>query len=141
MTAVFVRALFRGRCRRRLLAGACLLAVAIAYGSYAGWAFGRRGGDDPLIDRPLAWLARSLTPPPVHLGSVVPENNRELYLVTVISDQQDTMFGLTLLVLRMILALTIGGFGLVLMTAGATEWEVLSEAVGKPTGKGLGARD
>lgn len=77
----------------------------------------------------------------MHLGSVVPENNRELYLVTVISDQQDTMFGLTLLVLRMILALTIGGFGLVLMTAGATEWEVLSEAVGKPTGKGLGARD
>jgi hypothetical protein len=127
VTPVFVRSLFRGRCRRRLLAGLLLLAAAVGYGVYAGWAFGRRGGDDAVIDRPLVTLARSLTPPPVHLGSIVPENNRELYLVTVISDQQDTMFGLTLLVLRMIVALTLGGFGLVLLTAGATEWEVLSE--------------
>jgi hypothetical protein len=51
-----------------------------------------------------------------------------LYLVTAISDQQDTLHGLTLLVLRLIVAITFGGFGLVLVTAGATEWELRSGA-------------
>ena len=36
--------------------------------------------------------------------------------------------GLTLLALRLILAVTAGGFGLILLTAGSTEWEIRSEA-------------
>jgi hypothetical protein len=50
-----------------------------------------------------------------------------LYLATVISDQHDMINGLTVLALRMVLALTAGGFGLVLLTAGSTEWELRSE--------------
>ncbi len=49
-------------------------------------------------------------------------------MVTVISDQQDVLVGMTVLLLRLVIALTAGGLGLVLLTAGATEWEVRSES-------------
>ena len=117
----------RGTCRRRLVAGLMLMAVAVGYGMYAGQRLGQRGSDDHVLDQPLVRMARSMTPLPRHLGTIEPQNNRELYLVTVISDQQDVMFGLTLLILRMIVALTAGGFGLVLLVAGSTEWEIRSE--------------
>jgi hypothetical protein len=71
--------------------------------------------------------AQRMVPPPKHLKDVWPENSRELYLAAVITDQQDVMFGLVLLMIRMIAAATAGGLGLVLVTAGATEWEVRSE--------------
>jgi hypothetical protein len=69
---------------------------------------------------------------------VWPENSRELYLAAVITDQQDVMLGLVLFILRMIAAITSGGLGLVLVTAGATEWEVRSERAadsGQPTAR------
>ena len=101
--------------------------MAAGYGLYAGQRFSRRNRDERAFDQPLVRLGRGLTPAPVHLRSVTPQNARELYLVTVISDQQDVMFGLTVLVLRMIATLTAGGLGLVLLTAGSTEWEIRSE--------------
>ena len=69
-----------------------------------------------------------MNPPPVHLRAYVPQNDRELYLAAVISDQHDMINGLTVLALRLILAGTAGGFGLILLTAGSTEWEIRSEA-------------
>jgi hypothetical protein len=118
---------FQGRCRTRLLSGLLLLLVALAYASYAGQRLSGRGNDDRGFDTPLVRLAHSMTPPPVHIRGMQPENERELYLFAVVSDQQDIMFGLTALVLRMIAALTIGGVGLVLLAAGSTEWEIRSE--------------
>jgi len=119
---------FRGRCRRRIVAGLLLLLVAGGYAAYAGQRFGTRGNDEGVVDQRLAGLGHLLTPPPVHMRSITPQNDRELYLVTVIKDQQDIAFGLTMLVLRMIATLTVGGIGLVLLTAGSTEWEIRSEA-------------
>jgi hypothetical protein len=116
-----------GRCRRRIFAGLALLAVAAAYGSFAGLRMARRGADERAFDQPLVRLAQRMIPPPVHLRQYEPQNDRELYLVTVISDQQDLLHGLTALVLRVIASLTAGGLGLVLLTAGSTEWEIRSE--------------
>ena len=124
----FRRSALRGRCRLRIIVGLLLLAVAAGYAVYAGQRFGWRGNDDKGFDTPLVHLAHRITLAPLHLRSVQPQNNRELYLITVISDQQDVMFGLTALVLRMIATLTVAGVGLVLLTAGSTEWEIRSEA-------------
>jgi hypothetical protein len=38
---------------------------------------------------------------------------------------------LTVLMLRMVAAATAGGIGLVLLTAGSTEWELRSETAGR----------
>jgi hypothetical protein len=118
---------FHGRCRRNILVGLLLLASGIAYGSWGARQFGRRGADSRAFDQPIVEAARQMVPPPQHLKDVSPQNDRELYLAAVITDQQDVMFGLALFVLRMIAALTVGGLGMVLLTAGATEWEVRSE--------------
>jgi len=127
MKTRFVWSALRGGCRRKLGAGVLLLALSTAYGLYAGRQFGIRGSDDHVFDQPLVRVARAMTPAPRHLGTITPENTRELYLVTVISDQQDVTFGLTLLILRSIVVLTVGGLGMVLLTAGSTEWEIRSE--------------
>ena len=118
----------RGRCRRRIIAGLVLLVVSAGYATYAGHRFGTRGNDESVFDQPLARLGHVMTPPPVHMRGLSPQNDRELYLMTVISDQQDIMFGLTMLILRMIGTITIAGVGLVFLTAGSTEWEIRSEA-------------
>ena len=110
-----------------MFAGLLLLVGASVYAAFAGTVFSQRGQDVRALDRPLALAALRMTPVPMHLASVRPENNRELYLVTVITDQHDVMFGMTLLVLRMIVALVAGGLGLVFLTAGSTEWEIRSE--------------
>jgi hypothetical protein len=125
----FVRSEFRGRCRQRLLTGLLLMVVATAYGTYAGRQFAHRGRDTGGFDRPVMSAARALTPAPYHMRWIQPENNRELYLVTVISDQQDVMFGLTLFLLRMIATVTVGGLGVVLVAGGSSEWEVRSQLV------------
>ena len=125
----FQWAAFRGRCRRNLVSGLVLLAVVGAYGIWAGQRFSRRGADLSAFDQPLVRAAARMVPPPVHLRTIQPSNSRELYLATVVSDQQDVMFGLSVLLLRLIVTMTLGGLGLVLLTAGATEWEVRSEAV------------
>lgn len=104
--------------------------VSAGYGLFAGQRFGTRGSDTHVFDQPLVRLASRMTPSPWHLQSIRPENSRELYLVTVISDQQDVMFGLTLLLLRMIVTLTVGGLGVVLVAGGSTEWEIRSETAG-----------
>ena len=118
--------LFRGRCRRNLLAG---LVLAIVAGTYAGWAaqrFSARGADARAFDQPLVRYGSWIVGQPMHLRDVQPQNDRELYLLTVISDQRDVMVGLTILLLRMIISMSVGGLGMVLLTAGATEWEVRS---------------
>jgi hypothetical protein len=123
----FDRSLFRGRCRRNLLTGLALMLLGCVYGGWGAHQFGQRGADRWAFDQPLVRTAQQMVPPPTHLKNVWPENDRELYLSAVITDQQDVMFGLVLLILRMILALTSGGLGLVLVAAGATEWEVRTE--------------
>lgn len=118
----------KGRCRRRLLGGLLLLAAAAAYAWFAGAQMARRGADAHAFDQPLVRTAARMNPPPAHLRAYAPQNGREEYLAAVISDQQDMINGLTLLALRLILAVTAGGFGLILLTAGSTEWEIRSEA-------------
>jgi hypothetical protein len=128
-TTRFDRASFHGRCRRNLLAGLALLTLALVCAGWAGDHFRRRGADATAFDRPLVAAARSMVADPVHLKTLQAQNDRELYLLTVVSDQRDVLFGLVVLLLRMIVALTLGGFGLVLATAGATEWEIRSGRV------------
>lgn len=126
----FGRALLTGRCRRNLVVGLALLVLAVGYGSWGAYHFAQRGADADTFDKPVVRAALRMVPPPFHLKDVFPRTDRELYLSTVISDQQDVMFGLALFILRMIVSLTLGGLGLVLLTAGATEWEVRSEYAG-----------
>lgn len=117
-----------GRARRRLLGGTLLLVAALAYAGFAGAALARRGADDRAFDQPLVRLAVRMNPQPPHLFMYQPQNGREAYLSAVIRDQRDMVIGLTALVLRLIASVTVGGFGLILMTAGSIEWEVRSEA-------------
>ena len=117
----------KGRCRRRLLGGLVLLAAAAAYAWFAGAQMARRGADDHAFDQPLVRMAARMNPPPAHLRAYAPQNGREVYLAAVISDQHDMINGLTVLALRLILAVTAGGCGLILLTAGSTEWEIRSE--------------
>jgi hypothetical protein len=124
----FRRSALTGRCRRRLLGGLVLLAAAAAYASFAGAQMARRGADDHAFDQPLVRISARMNPLPAHLRAYVPQNDRELYLAAVISDQHDMINALTVLALRLILAVTAGGFGLILLTAGSTEWEIRSEA-------------
>ncbi len=119
---------FRGRCRRNLLAGLVLFVLACGYGVWAARHFAVRGADTHVFDQPLVRLAQPMVGQPYHLRWIQPQNRRELYLVTVISDQRDVLVGMTVLILRLVVVLTACGLGLVLMTAGATEWEVRSEA-------------
>jgi len=121
------------RARRRLLGGALLLLVALAYASFAGANLARRGADDRAFDQPLVRLAVRMNPLPVHLPLYQPQTERELYLSAAIRDQRDMAVGLTAFVLRLIASVTVGGFGLILMTAGSIEWEVRSEAAAGPS--------
>jgi len=123
----FKWSVFRGRCRRNLLAGLALFVLAAPYGIWAAERFATRGADAHAFDGGLVRLAERMISRPAYLRMIQPQNGRELYLVTVISDQRDVLVGMTVLVLRLIVVLTASGLGLVLMTAGATEWEVRSE--------------
>ena len=116
----------RGRCRRRLVTGLLMTALAVSYGSWAGGRFGRRGADTHVFDWPVVRVAARLTGLPAGMRGAQPQNDRELYLFAVITDQQDVMFGMTLFMLRMIATLTVGGLGMVLIAAGSTEWELRS---------------
>jgi len=127
-TSRFRWSALRGRCRRRIVAGLLLLVVASGYAIYAGQRFGKRSNDEGVVDQALVRLGHVLTPLPAHMRGFTPRNDREFYLITVVGDQQDITFGLTMLVLRMIATLTVAGLGLVLLTAGSTEWEIRSEA-------------
>ncbi len=123
----FKWSVFRGRCRRNLLAGLAIFVLAGAYGIWAAERFATRGADARAFDGGLVRIAERMISRPAYLQMIQPQNRRELYLVTVISDQRDVLVGMTVLVLRLIILLTASGLGLVLITAGATEWEVRSE--------------
>ena len=124
----FARALFTGRCRRRLLTGLVLMLLAAGYGIHAARRFATRGADLSAFDAPVVVpLAQSLVPQPADLQRMEPTNTRELYLMAVISDQQDVLTGLVVLALRLIPALTVGALGIVLVAGGSIEWEVRSE--------------
>jgi hypothetical protein len=123
----FQWSVFRGRCRRNLLVGLIVLGAAVLYGVFAASHFRVRGADESAFDMPLVRAASAMVPDPPHLRAIQPGTFRELYLTAVISDQHDVMFGLVVLLLRAILSLTVGGLGIVLVTAGATEWEIRSE--------------
>ena len=105
-----------------------MMAIAIAYGSWAGGRFSRRGADTHVFDWPVVRVATRLTGLPAALRGARPQNDRELYLLAVITDQQDVMFGMTVFMLRMIVTLTVGGLGIALIAAGSTEWELRSHA-------------
>ena len=117
-----------GRARRRLLGGSLLLVAALAYAGFAGASLARRGADERAFDQPLVRLAARMNPPPAHLFMYQPQTGRELYLLAAVRDQRDMVLGLTAFVFRLIASVTVGGFGLILMTAGSIEWEVRSEA-------------
>jgi len=116
------------RARRRLLAGSLLLLAAVAYAVLAGFNMARRGADERAFDQPVVRLAVRMNPLPVHLFMYEPQTDRELYLAAAFRDQRDVTVGLTVFVLRLIGAVTAGGFGVILMTAGSIEWEIRSEA-------------
>ena len=123
----FLWSALNARARRRHVAGAALLLTALVYAAFGGFALARRGADDRAFDQPVVKLAVRLNPLPSHLFMYEPRTDRELYLAAAFRDQRDMAIGLTAFVLRMIVSVTAGGFGLILMTAGSIEWEVRSE--------------
>jgi len=125
--APFLWTELHSRARTRLLAGLVLLVIGLGYGSWASLRFGIRGGDTTGFDRPIVNAARSLVPAPFVTQTMRPTNNRELAMMSTVFAQHDTVSGFAVLLMRLIVALTVVGFGLVLLTAGSTEWEVRSE--------------
>ena len=128
----FAWSALHGRCRRRIAAGLILLIVGTVLIALAGHRFGRRGSEALGLDQPLVRFAERLTQTPPGLQNFEPKDDREVYLATVITDQQDVLFGVTVLAFRLIGALTLLGLGLVLLTAGSTEWEIRSETATNP---------
>jgi hypothetical protein len=130
--ATFSWSAFNGRCRSRLLVGLALMIVGLGYGT---WGAARLAGADvrSRLDGPLVDFAARLVAPPQLPRGFRAANDRERALVVALVDRQDALFGMTLLVFRMIVALTIAGLGLVLLTAGSTEWEIRSESLATST--------
>ena len=121
------------RARWRMLAGLALLFLSLAYATVAGKGLGQPGLEADALDRPVVRMASTLTAP---LRRFVPggepRTEDERLLRALVRDQQDVVLGLTVLLLRLVVASTVGGLGLVLLTAGATEWELRSEAAASP---------
>ena len=109
--------------------------MLLVAGGHAIWAANHlsvRGSDDRAFDQVLVSAARSVTALPEQALALTPQTDRELYLKAVVTDQQDLMFGMALFMLRMIVTVTIGGLGMVLLTAASTEWEIRSNRQPKP---------
>lgn len=122
----FDRRLLSGRTRRNLFGGLLLLAAGLGYGTWAIARLASRGAEPHAFDVPVIRVASTLVIPPDVRPAFTPTTDDETYLLAVITDQQDILFGLTVLLLRLVVAGTVAGLGLVLLTAGATEWEVRS---------------
>ena len=124
----FRRDALNRRARWRLLAGLALLFLSLGYALWAGRRLGEPGLEGAAVDRPVIGVASRMTAPlRRYLPEGEPKTDDEMLLRAVVRDQQDVVFGLTVLVLRLVVASTIGGLGLVLLTAGSTEWELRSE--------------
>lgn len=128
MAARFSMALFTGRARARILGGLLVLALSLGYGAWATRRLGQRGSERGTFDQPLVDVAGRLVQRPDRLPEVPVETSLELELSAVARDQQDLLFGLTVLLLRLVATGTVAGLGLILLTAGSTEWEIRSEA-------------
>jgi hypothetical protein len=124
----FRRSALNRRARWRLVGGLLLLFLSLAYATWGAARLGTAGDDGRALDRPLVGVAARMTAP---LRRFVPQGEPrtedEQMLRAIVRDQQDVVFGLTVLLLRLVLASTVGGLGLVLLTAGSTEWELRSE--------------
>lgn len=105
-----------------------LLLVAGGHAIWAARHLSVRGSDDGAFDQVLVSAARSVTTIPEEAQRLTPQSDRELYLKAVLTDQQDLTFGMALFMLRMMLTVTIGGLGMMLLTAASTEWEIRSAA-------------
>jgi len=116
----------RGRVGRRLAVGLVLLLVAGGHAIWSARHLAVRGSDAAAFDQLLVSAARSVTAIPEDAERLTPQSDRELYLKAVLTDQQDLTFGMALFMLRMILTVTLGGLGMVLLTAASTEWEIRS---------------
>ena len=128
-TPRFRRDALTPRARGRLLAGLAMLFVSLAYATWGAQRLGTPGQEDGAMDRPVVGVAARMTAPlSRYFPRGEPQTEDELLLRAMVHDQQDVVFGLTVLLLRLLLASTIGGLGLVLLTAGSTEWELRSEA-------------
>lgn len=128
MAAGFRWSAFRGRARLRVLVGLAVLAVAVAYGGWATNRLGQRGAERSTFDQPIVRTAARLVRAPDRLPRIEPRTSVEVELLAIARDQQDILFGLTVLLLRLLLTGTVAGLGMVLLTAGSTEWELASAA-------------
>lgn len=126
MASPFRWTAFRGRARVRVLAGFGIMVLGLAYGSWAAGRLGHRGAERAAFDQPIVRAAGQIVWAPDRLPDLRPQTSNEVLLLALVRDQQDMVFGLTLLLFRAILALTVGGLGMVLLTAGSTEWELAS---------------
>jgi hypothetical protein len=124
----FRREALNRRARWRLLGGLLLLVVALGYGAWAARRLGTPGQEGAAMDHPLVRVATRMTAPLRIPIAGEPRTGDEQLLRALVRDQQDVVFGLTVLILRLLLAGTVGGLGLVLLTAGSTEWELRSSA-------------
>lgn len=116
--------------RSRVVLGAVILALALAYGTWATRRLAQRGSERHTFDQALVSAAGQLVHRPDRIPDIPVRTSTEVELSAVARDQQDLLFGLTVLMLRLLVTGTLGGLGLVLLAAGSTEWEVRSEYLG-----------
>jgi hypothetical protein len=123
----FSWAVFHGRVRTRVVLGAVILSLALGYGTWATRRLGQRGSERGTFDQPLVAAAGQLVRRPDRIPDVAVRTLTELELSAVARDQQDLLFGLAVLLMRLLVTGTVAGLGLILLTAGSTEWEIRSE--------------
>lgn len=127
--------MFRGRTRTRVLLGLLILCVALTYGTWAARRLGQRGSERGTFDQPLVEVAGRVVRRPDRIPDIAVRTSKEVELAAIARDQQDLLFGMTVLLVRLIAAVTVGGLGLILLTAGSTEWEIRSEGRAGVDGK------
>lgn len=127
--------MFHGRVRSRVVLGVLILSAALFYGTWSTRRLGERGSERQTFDQPIVSAAGRLVQRPDRIPEVLIRTQTELELSAVARDQQDMLFGLTVLLLRLLVTGTAAGLGLILLAAGSTEWEIRSEylrAAGPP---------
>ncbi|BCS30959.1 hypothetical protein TBR22_A01600 [Luteitalea sp. TBR-22] len=113
-----------------MLLGLLILSVALSYGTWSTRRFGSRGSERQTFDQPVVEMAGRMVRRPDRIPDVPVTTLAEMELAAVARDQQDLLFGMTVLLMRLLATGTVAGIGLVLLTAGSTEWEIRSEAQG-----------